>query len=212
MESKFEQALVPGQYYHVYNRGNNGETIFLEPRNYTYFMRLYKKFTCPFAETYAYCLLKNHFHFLIRVKDASDPKGFQNPSGLSPSQQFGNLFNAYAKAINKAYGRTGSLFEHPFKRILIANQSHLLHLVTYIHQNPQKHGLVSDFRKWPYSSYLPLVSGDETILQSAEVLKWSGGVDRLIGNHDRIVELDGLEDCPLISPRTQRIGEVQQSS
>ena len=61
--------MVTGQYYNVYNRGNNGETIFLEPRNYANFMRLFKKYISPIAETCAYCLMKNHFHFLIRIKD-----------------------------------------------------------------------------------------------------------------------------------------------
>ena len=69
MESKFEHAMTPGQYFHIYNRGNNGEDIFLEARNYAYFLKLYQKYICPIADTYAYCLLKNHFHFLIRIKD-----------------------------------------------------------------------------------------------------------------------------------------------
>ena len=62
-------ALQPGEYYHIYNRGNNGETLFREQRNYPYFLKLYTKYIEPVAETYAYCLLKNHFHFLVRIKN-----------------------------------------------------------------------------------------------------------------------------------------------
>jgi hypothetical protein len=72
---------------------------------------------------------------------------------VSASNAFSNFFNAYAKAINKAYGRTGSLFQHPFGRVPVLTQTHLTRLVCYIHFNPQRHGLISDFREWPYSSY-----------------------------------------------------------
>ena len=64
--------LELGKYYHIYNRGNNGESIFLEDRNYTYFLQLYIKYIEPIALTYAYCLLRNHFHFLIRTKTVAE--------------------------------------------------------------------------------------------------------------------------------------------
>jgi REP element-mobilizing transposase RayT len=60
--------LVPGMYYHIYNRGNNREDLFIEKRNYPYFLSLYKKHIEPIADTYAYCLLRNHFHTSLRIK------------------------------------------------------------------------------------------------------------------------------------------------
>lgn len=173
--------LLPGRYYHIYNRGNNRENIFHEERNYDYFLKLFAKYILPIADTYAYCLLKNHFHFLIRIKEdlsglknipgQRDPavrSGLENPldlknlTGLSNrskiSKPFSNLFNAYAKAFNRAYGRTGALFQRPFGRILVTNEAYLVHLITYIHQNPQKHGFVTDFREWPFSSYHVILS------------------------------------------------------
>lgn len=56
-------ALEYGLYYHIYNRRNNRETLFRIPRNYHYFMELYAKHISPIADTFAYCLLPNHFHF-----------------------------------------------------------------------------------------------------------------------------------------------------
>ena len=67
-----QQPLIPGVTYHIYNRGNNGETIFPEERNYEYFMQLYGKYISPIADTFAYCLMPNHFHFLIRIKGEDD--------------------------------------------------------------------------------------------------------------------------------------------
>ena len=80
--------LVPGQYYHIYNRGINGEVIFREERNYPYFLQLYAKYITPIAETYAYCLLSNHFHFLLRLNDTADeqtgPVSADRRSGTGP--------------------------------------------------------------------------------------------------------------------------------
>lgn len=107
--------LLYRMYYPIYNRGNNRENVFVEVRNYAHFLKLYAKYVEPVADTYAYCLLRNHFHFLVRIKtiEELDLKGLRDPSGLNaPSQQFRNLFDAYAKAINKAYHRTKSLFQH----------------------------------------------------------------------------------------------------
>jgi putative transposase len=177
--------LEYGQYYHIYNRGNNGENLFFEERNYPYFLKLYAQHILPVADTYAYCLLRNHFHVLVRIKTEEEQAQTLRVSKTlrvseafkpkSPSQQFGNLFNAYAKAVNKAYGRTGSLFENPFGRVPVASESHLVHLVAYIHQNAQKHGFVQDFRQWPYSSYHAMLSHKPTRLEREEVLAWFQG-------------------------------------
>jgi hypothetical protein len=115
------------------------------------------------------------------------PEGFNNPS-----QQFGHLFNAYSKAINKAYGRTGSLFEHPFERIEVTSERYLMRLVTYIHRNPQTHGLVGDFRDWPYSSYDALCSTQPTRLRRDEVLAWFGGPAQVVATHRRSDDDRGL--------------------
>lgn len=175
--------LQLGRSYHIYNRGNNRENLFLEERNYRHFLKLYARYVAPVADTYAYCLLKNHFHLLVRIKAVAEQG--QPARALNPSQQLGHLFNAYSKAINKAYRRTGSLFEHPFERIEVTSEQHLLRLVTYIHRNPQKHGLVADFRTWPYSSYHALCSTRPTSLRRDEVLAWFGGAAQLAAAHWR---------------------------
>jgi len=184
--------LKPGVYYHIFNRGTNRENVFIEERNYRYFLQLYLKYIEPVAETFAFCLLKNHFHLLVRMKeieDLQDPKGLQRPLG---SVAFSNFFNAYAKAINKAYGRTGSLFQHPFGRIPVLTQSYLMQLVRYIHFNPQKHGLIDDFREWPWSSYHSFVQTEtlkvsETFrvltVQRDNVLSWFDDTRGFIAAH-----------------------------
>jgi REP element-mobilizing transposase RayT len=178
-----EIPLIPGGYYHIYNRGNNRENIFREARNYDYFLRLYAKHIFSVADTYAYCLLKNHFHFLIRIKE--DLSGLKNLTGLS--RPFSNFFNAYARAFNRAYGRTGALFQRPFGRVPVTTDAHFTRLITYIHQNPQKHGFVSDFREWPYSSYHAHLSDKATRLRRDDVLAWFNGRQQLEVAHQLFV-------------------------
>ncbi len=177
--------LLYDTHYHIYNRGVNRENIFREERNYDYFLRLYIQHIEPVAEMFAYCLLRNHFHLLIRVKSEQEIKTlkvFGKPLG-SPSQQFSHFFNAYAKAINRAYGRTGSLFQHPFGRVPVTSDRQFLAVIAYIHQNPRKHHFVDDFREWKWSSYNSLLSEQPTRLNRAAVLDWFGGPQRYVEMH-----------------------------
>ncbi|NIM93335.1 MAG: hypothetical protein GTO18_06455 [Anaerolineales bacterium] len=111
-----------------------------------------------------------------------------------PSRQFNNFFIAYAKAFNKVYQRTGALFESPFKRKHVSNDRYFTTLVVYIHYNPQKHGFVSDFRKWPYSSYQEIVSDKPTHVQREAVLDWFDGQSGFEEHHS------GEVDEALIEP------------
>ena len=99
------------------------------------------------------------------------------------SDQFSNFFNAYAKAINKAYGRTGSLFQHPFGRVPITSDRQFWNVIAYIHQNPQKHKFVDDFRDWKYSSYGIILTREKTSVNRSEVLKWFGNKDQYLELH-----------------------------
>ena len=157
------EPLIPGMYYHIYNRGNNGEDLFIEEKNYYYFMKLLMKYTSSIAELLSYCLLKNHFHLLVKTNE--------NTNNSKISQGFSNFFNAHAKAINKAYNRTGSLFNNRFKRIKIDNEDYLKSLVIYINSNPVHHGFCEEVEKYQDSSYLSLISNSETTLNRKEIIK-----------------------------------------
>lgn len=172
--------LEYGKFYHIYNRGINGCNLFRENENYEYFLHLYDKYISWVAETYAWVLMRNHFHFLVRIKSVKELnlQGFENLEGVKGTnrnrinQQFANLFNAYSKAINKRYHRTGSLFEHPFRRIKVESEYHLKYLVYYIHHNPIHHGFCEHFLDYPWSSYLTIISPKTTKLNRNEVLVW----------------------------------------
>jgi REP element-mobilizing transposase RayT len=204
--------LLYDTYYHIYNRGVNRENIFFEERNYEYFLKLYDKHITPVADTFGYSLLRNHFHLVVRVKaeeeisenretlrvsSANGQHGGQSlrvsetlrdlhgkPLGSKyVSDQFSNFFNAYAKGINKAYNRSGSLFQHPFGRVPITTDRQFWNVISYIHQNPQKHGFVDDFRDWKYSSYGIILDGKPTLLKRKSVLDWFGGKEEYLRLH-----------------------------
>ena len=65
-----------GRYYHVYNHGNANDTIFKKEENFHYFLQKYAEYLFPILETYAYCLMPNHFHFLIRMREEKVIKEF----------------------------------------------------------------------------------------------------------------------------------------
>jgi REP element-mobilizing transposase RayT len=194
--------LEPGHYYHIYNRGNNREDIFREEQNYSYFLKLYAKHIEPVAEAFAYCLLKNHFHLSVRIKTSiyeeqtSRVSKTREVSSGDPSQSFSNFFNAYAKAFNKTYNRTGRLFQERFGRILVTSDRYFVALIRYIHRNPQKHGFVTDFRDWPYSSYHAHLSANTTRLKRDEVLSWFDGKEGFAKIHES--HLDDKIVLPLV--------------
>ncbi len=130
-------VLEPDFYYHIFNRGNNKEDIFKADDNYFYFLKLLKKHIVPVADVYAYCMLKNHFHMVVRIKSVEELKSsIKSFNENKLSQPFSNLFNAYTKAINKRFNREGSLFKVRFKRHRILDEDYLRNVIIYLHLNP----------------------------------------------------------------------------
>ncbi len=137
---KFEKD----RFYHIYNRGINSENIFKERENYIYFLKKYKLRFLNKFDTIAYCLMPNHFHFLIQVK-ADEIENL--------SLEFGIFLRSYTQAINKRFKRTGSLFQQHSKAKLVDDEKYFLTLVIYIHQNPIRAKLVDKSEDWEFSSY-----------------------------------------------------------
>mgnify|MGYP001581916182 CR=1 FL=1 len=185
-----------GKYYHIFNRGNNRENLFYEEKNYNHFLKLYGYYIEPVADTFAYCLMKNHFHLLVRIRDEEEIERlvkFQKlDKSLKPLQQFKNFFISYAKAINKAYNRTGSLFQRPFKQIEITSDTYFARLIHYIHFNPQKHRFTNDYTTYRHSSYQLVISDKPTALNRKAVLNWFGGKEEFIQFHRNVADEKGI--------------------
>ena len=135
--------FVQGCYYHIYNRGVDRQPIFRTVENYLFLLRRVKRYAHRFEiAIIAYCLMPNHYHFLVRQDGQHAVSAFVQA-----------VFNSYTKAFNKMFGRTGTLFEGPFQAILVDEDAYLAHLCRYIHRNPVDAGLVKHPGAWPFSNY-----------------------------------------------------------
>ena len=204
------QANTPleyGKYYHIYNRGVNGAKLFYTATNYEHFLRLYERYLNPVIDTFAWCLLCNHFHLLIRVKeeqqinisDLPNPAGTLNSGGvegkrLQPTYRyFSHLFNAYSQAINKQQARTGALFERPFHRKLVDSEQYFQQLILYIHNNPVRHGFCSHPVEYAWSSYQTCISDKSTNLKREEVIGWFGDKHNFVVLHNNAIDNNAID-------------------
>jgi len=137
--------LCSGEYYHLYNRGNNRERVFYEHANYLFFLRRLRKYLTPVFDVVAYCLMPTHYHLLARVKTSKVSKGVSNAMM--------RFSVSYTKAMNRRYDRVGSLFQGTFRAKHVSRNNYLVHLSRYIHLNPVVAGLVERLEDWEFSSY-----------------------------------------------------------
>lgn len=171
--------LEAGCYFHIYNRGINKEKIFLCDEHYKLFMDRYNFLLEPYLETYAYCLLPNHFHFLIKLNDTILPGGEH-----IVSTHLNILFSQHARMINKESKRYGNLFCKSFKRIKIKSDFYLQNLVPYIHRNPLKHGLTIDYQSYPYGSYKEIVENTSNTICMSNLISLFGSMEEFIHHHE----------------------------
>jgi len=179
----FHDLMFPDQYYHVFNRAVGDEKFFRYQGNYLFFIHRFEKYILPIADVYSYCLLPNHFHFLIRIKCINELTALPGFAKLSAdriayklSKQFSNMFNSYSKSYNLMFGRKGTLFMRPFNRLIVKNDHYLTKLVHYIHANPVQHGYCKSISEWYFSFYKKILYEIPGSLQREKVLSWFGGV------------------------------------
>jgi REP element-mobilizing transposase RayT len=149
------------QYYHVYNRGVNKLPIFINEGNYTFLLQRIKRYLPDNNLVFvAYCLMPNHYHFLIRVEEDDQ---------LSPFLR--RLFSSYTQAFNRQQNRSGTLFESRAKSKLVDEYRYVIHLARYIHLNPVKANLVNAPEDWPYSNYREWIGVRSGTLYAPEFVK-----------------------------------------
>ncbi len=181
MGSHIEVDLQPGRSYHVYNRGNNGQQVFFREKDYLIFLELVQIYILPIADLYAYCLLRNHFHFALKVKknrvykynikdapkekiekwacierpDNYKERGLKTPD---PSKHLSHMFNSYAKYLNNKYDRHGSIFEKPFRRRIVHGINDLKNVIVYVNNNAVHHRIANSIIEYPWSGYWEVVN------------------------------------------------------
>lgn len=177
--------LVSGEYYHIFNRGSEKREIFTKPRDYNRFKQTlyYYQFLGPkpsfskfsksdlnsfkphqsqkVVDILSYCLMPNHFHFLVKqLKDR----------GISTF--ISQLSNSYTKYFNTKYQRIGPLLQGAFKAVRIETDEQLVHVSRYIHLNPVVSDLVKMPEQYDWSSYNEYATQNPTICLQDEVMSF----------------------------------------
>lgn len=179
----YQQAVFAnGEFYHVFNRGVEKRTIFLDERDYQRFLCTleYYRFKKPpikfslknrpsifkqvrddalLVEIISFCLMPNHIHLLVRQIDEEGITKFMS-----------KVLNSYTKYFNTKHHRVGPLFQGAFKAKRIEKEQQLLHVSRYIHLNPLVDYLVKDLRFYRYSSYLEYIYQNKGFSQSGYIL------------------------------------------
>lgn len=175
--------FVENSYYHVFNRGVEKRKMFLDEQDYSmlfYYMFVYlspvknlisKYPNLPFrlqgknlnkdVELLAYCLMPNHFHFLLK----------QN-SKDGVSKLLKQLTNAYTLYFNQKYERVGGLVQGRFKAVEVPTDELLLHISRYIHLNPVVAEIVSNPKDYKWSSYKNYIGNDKSFIEKMSVLSY----------------------------------------
>jgi putative transposase len=169
-----------GNFYHIYNRGNNRQNIFFDRENYLHFLRLMREHLANNGvDILAYCLMPNHYHFLVYLQD----------DNLSAAMH--RLSVAYTKGINKRFDRCGALFQGRFQSIHVNDTNYLIHLSRYIHLNPVKAGFVDRPEEWEFSSYREYARLRSGTLPQMEYLKlqFQDEIDREFKIDDNLQQL-----------------------
>lgn len=155
--------LVNGEYYHIFNRGVSKIPIFNNELDFRHFVKAMLYYSIEgkkpklsifspestkldnskkIVNIVCYCLMPNHFHFLIQqVTDG----------GISEFVR--KLCNSHSKYFNIKHRRIGPLFQGPFKAVLVETEQQLLHLSRYIHLNPHTAFLTNNLEDYKWSSY-----------------------------------------------------------
>jgi REP element-mobilizing transposase RayT len=173
--SNLTLPLESDSMYHICNRAVGNEVLFKNEKQYIHFLKCIEKYLLPKANIWSYCLMPNHFHLLIEIKE--------NITGETISKAVSDCCNAYTKWLNTLTNRKGNLFMRPFKRNRIQNEGHLAWTIWYIHRNPTHHNYGVDFKDWKFSSFKAIISTG-TKVAAKTVLQFFGGVEAYLQFHN----------------------------
>ena len=139
---------VPGTIHHVVNRGNNRQAIFRQERDYRDYLEVVARCKRKYAfEVFAYCLMTNHVHLLIRVGKK-----------YSISRIMQAITVGHTKRFHHRYKTCGHVWQGRFKSPVVGEDRYLLSVMRYVEQNPVRSGMVRSPEDYAWSSYQSQVS------------------------------------------------------
>lgn len=182
MSKKHTEHYDFGDCLHIVNRGNNKQTTFFEEQDYNRFLVYAEKYLTRFSDIYSYCVLPNHFHFLIRIKSFNEinfPRDKKNELSYV-TDQFRFFFASYAQYFNTKYKRTGKVFEQQFLRIPVETDDYFTKLIFYHNTNHIKHQVSKDLLGYPYSSLVEYKAKGKNWINKQYVFDWFGNKEKTL--------------------------------
>jgi putative transposase len=169
------KVFAKDHYYHIYNRGASRAPIFFDDQNYGHCLDLIARYQQLYGiSIIAYCLMPNHYHFLLRQE-----------TDVPLSKFVGVVFNSYVQAVNQQQERKGALFAGRFKHIWVDRDEYLIHLCRYIHLNPVSAHLVSQPAEWPFSNYREWIGQRHEVLCDEQFMRQFSPI---VGSYRAFVE------------------------
>jgi len=209
MDNNTLAKFLPNQYYHVYNRTNNKEDLFLSENNRFYFLDLVKTKLSGFVSLLAFSLMNNHFHLCIKVNSVEEIIAHINRLPIAKRSKkmmqfidnqdnmilfnevftylFSGLFSSYSQSFNHRHSRKGNLFYRPFKRSLLESETKIKYIFYYIHHNARKHDVVSEFKDHEWNSYHLIVINEEDLIDIQSVLEVFENLEEFKAYHDEFL-------------------------
>jgi REP element-mobilizing transposase RayT len=169
MQIDYWQPFKEEGYYHIYNRSNGKELIFKYAEDANEFLKRFSELVAPYCDVLAYCLMSNHFHFVLYCKPIDEvlkervAKENSNMAKMFLENQatyndflvaqFARLFLGFSKYYNLKFKRNGNLFQKKFKRIQQKTLTKVVSRICYVHHNPLHHDAASFYDGYQFSSF-----------------------------------------------------------
>ncbi len=198
----FHAPILPERNFHICNRTNNRELLFLTEENKRFFIQQFDIYTNHILQPFGWSLLPNHFHLQVKAKPVKEvmnriiqlPEEKRTPTQNRfllgevtydhlASKELKRFFQSYAMSLNNQFRRQGNLFYKRFRCVEIEDYNQFRNTMVYIHTNPVKHGLIADFTEYQWSSWHEFNHRGPSIIDRAEVYKIFGNKTAFLTAH-----------------------------
>ena len=206
----------PSQFYHLYNHANGVENIFNKHQDYSNFLNRYLFRLNGLIKTYAFVLMPNHFHLVIKTNTVDEtltyfrnkkliqygfndkPQAVEEHFNKIIRLELSHFFNGYVQSHNRSSQRRGSLFQQNLKRKFIPEEGDLRNVIKYVHRNPIHHAFCDTLEEWPYNSYKYFEEDEESPIEKEAVLELFGGKNLFFEIHNTLGGLPSKGDPPRV--------------
>jgi putative transposase len=201
-----KSPFAAGNHYHLVFKSIDGVLLFRDENDYAIFLERFQQFTAIAFDNWAYCLLNNHAHFIIKVKSLENIvktifKTDQSKQTVAMKKllaslddleildtmierQVNSFMVSYANYTKNKYHHDGGLFQKPFKRIAIDTDAYLQLAIIYVHANMVKHKIFDKYKEYLHSSYAAIITNNNLYCVSVAVIQFFGGIEKFTLLHE----------------------------